>query len=352
MAWRAPGVRAGCLVASVSRKPTPERSRQSERCAPAVESLEADRAEIPQQRDDVIDAVLARTYKVPRAREFAAHGVSRRLKTMTHCIECVFVILPPDREDHPSMDELTDAVVYIQAFIFNAFACIDNLAWIWVCEKKLTTEKGEPIPAGKVGLGKKCKLVRRTLPAEFRKYLKSLDAWFDHLENFRHALAHRIPLYIPPCVVVEKDYPAYQLLEAQKAKALRRGNQRKYAQFDAKQKALTRYQPEMTLSGACCAAICSPAGARRHRPFENNQPKSNTILARYASATVKRNLRCSQVHPLLLGTPKTRRTAPDPQTASRATNVLQEQPRGLGRLLVRFAPETGQIADIAARPFR
>src|SRR5712671_1522714 len=89
-------------------------------------------------------------------------------------------------------------VICIQAFTFNAFACLDNLAWIWVCEKKLTTEQGDPIPAGKVGLGKKCKLVRRSLPADIRKYLKSLDAWFDHLENFRHALAHRIPLYIPP----------------------------------------------------------------------------------------------------------------------------------------------------------
>jgi hypothetical protein len=80
---------------------------------------------------------------------------------------------------------------------------------------------------------------------EFRAYLESLDAWFDNLENFRHALAHRIPLYILPCVVTEKDYPTYQLLWVQKAKALRRGNSAKYAQLDARQKALTKYQPEM-----------------------------------------------------------------------------------------------------------
>ena len=117
-----------------------------------------------------------------------------------------------------------------------------------MCEKKLTTEKGEPIPAGKVGLGKKCKLVRRSLPAEVRKHLKLLDPWFDSLENFRHALAHRIPLYIPPYMVAEKDFAAYQLLEAQKAKTRGRGNERKYAQLDARQKALTRYQPEMVHS--------------------------------------------------------------------------------------------------------
>jgi hypothetical protein len=107
----------------------------------AIDSLSADFAAMAQRRDEVLNAFLARAYQVPRAREFAAHGVSRRLKTMTHCIENLFGILPPERDDYPSMDELTDGVVYIQAFIFNAFACLDNLAWIWVCEKKLTTER-------------------------------------------------------------------------------------------------------------------------------------------------------------------------------------------------------------------
>jgi hypothetical protein len=76
----------------------------------ALESLEADRAAIPRKRDEVLHALLARDYEVPRAREFAAHGVSRRLKTMMLCIEYDFVILPPNREAHPSMDEPTHAV--------------------------------------------------------------------------------------------------------------------------------------------------------------------------------------------------------------------------------------------------
>ena len=211
----------------------------------SIESLAADYAAMPGKRDELLDAFLSRNYEVARAKEFAEHGVSRRLKTMTHCIENVFNILPPERDDLPSMEELTNAVVYIQAFIFNAFACLDNLAWIWVCEKKLTTDKGEDVPPTKVGLGKKCRIVRRSLPADLRKHLKSLDEWFEHLENFRHALAHRIPLYIPPCVVTEKDLPAYRLLDRQMAKAHRRGNYQRYEQLKAQQQALTRFQPEM-----------------------------------------------------------------------------------------------------------
>lgn len=101
---------------------------------------------------------------------------------MAHCIERVFAILPPEREDQPSMDELVDAVTYIQAFIFNCFACLDNLAWIWVCEQQLTTDRGETIPAAFIGLGKKCRVVRQSLPPDFRKHLKSLDKWLAHLE--------------------------------------------------------------------------------------------------------------------------------------------------------------------------
>ena len=213
--------------------------------AESIARLEADRAAMDQRRIEVLNELLARAYQVPRAKEFAEHGVSRRLRTITHCIENVFAILPPTRDDHPPIEELIDAVVYIQAFIFNAFACLDNLAWIWVCEKKLTTEDGERIPAGKVGLSKHCKVVRRSLPADFRKHLKSLDAWFDNLENFRHALAHRIPLYIPPSAVAEKDLAAYRLLEMLKAKAQRQRKWDKYRNLDGRQKALTRYQPEM-----------------------------------------------------------------------------------------------------------
>jgi hypothetical protein len=169
---------------------------------------------------------------------------------MSHCIENVFIILPPERESQPSMEELVDAVIYIQAFTFNTFACLDNLAWIWVCEKQLTTDKGEIVPPAMIGLSKKCKIVRRSLPADLQTHLKTLNPWFEHLENFRHALAHRIPLYIPPCAIRAQDVPAYRMLERQMAKALRRGNGVKYEQLRAQQQTLTKYQPEMMHSAA------------------------------------------------------------------------------------------------------
>ena len=136
-------------------------------------------------------------------------------------------------------------MVYIQAFTFNAFACVDNLAWIWVCEQQLTTDRGEAIPLSMVGLSKKCRIVRRSLPSDFQQHLKSLDKWFDQLENFRHALAHRIPLYISPCVIPKRDVREYEALEQKMEKARRKGNLGRYERLKVLQKSLTRYQPEM-----------------------------------------------------------------------------------------------------------
>jgi hypothetical protein len=88
-------------------------------------------------------------------------------------------------------------MINIQAFVFNVFGSIDNLAWIWVREKGLAMDDGLPIPNAWVGLGKKNRFVRHSFSTEFQEFLKGLNDWFDHLDDFRHALAHRIPLYYP-----------------------------------------------------------------------------------------------------------------------------------------------------------
>jgi hypothetical protein len=40
-------------------------------------------------------------------------------------------------------------------------------------------------------------MVRASLPADYAIYVEGFDPWFKYVENYRHALAHRIPLYIP-----------------------------------------------------------------------------------------------------------------------------------------------------------
>ena len=173
-----------------------------------------------------LDALLEKFFllelKNRRALEFARQGLPRRLKVMVRCIANVFGGIPPERADLPSRDELSDATINIQSFVFNVFGAVDNLAWVWMHENGQKRHDGTSIPDAHVGLGPKNESVRASLSQEFRDYLVSLDAWFAHLADLRHALAHRIPLYIPPYVIQNKDEPAYLALEAAMVEAAKR----------------------------------------------------------------------------------------------------------------------------------
>ncbi len=146
---------------------------------------------------DLAMEVITRPYRSHRAQEYAMHGVSRRLSTLQHCFERTFEIVPPT-EKSPSRYNLMDASAFIQAFIINTFGAIDNLAHVWCAEAQVCGKQGRPLSHTQIGLTPKSVLVRQSLSLDFQEYLAPMDGWFGYLESYRHALAHRIPLYIPP----------------------------------------------------------------------------------------------------------------------------------------------------------
>ena len=162
---------------------------------------------------------------------------------LARCITNVFDEIPPERTELPSRDELTDATINIQSFVFNVFGAIDNLAWVWMSEKGQKRNDGTPIPDTHIGLGPKNESVRLTLSQEFQDYLKTLDTWFTHLVDLRHSLAHRIPLYIPPYVIEAKDEQAYREFEAQMAEAAKKGDFKEYDRLSTEQLRLGRFRP-------------------------------------------------------------------------------------------------------------
>src|SRR5690242_19151030 len=82
-------------------------------------------------------AFQSRHYKTERGKEFAFQGFGRRMGIIARAIENVFTALPPecDREDVAAGENIADAVIALHAFVINIVGCIDNLAWVWVCEK-------------------------------------------------------------------------------------------------------------------------------------------------------------------------------------------------------------------------
>jgi hypothetical protein len=185
----------------------------------------------------------ARKYRSERGREYAFHGFGRRLGLLASAVDQVFTVLPPEREGIPNREELSSAILVIQAFVLNAIGCLDNLAWIWVYERAVRARNGADLNPKSVGLWKP--QVQESLSKEFRAYLNTRKSWFEDVNKFRDALAHRIPLYIPPYAVEKSKLEEHNRLEQKATAALARGDHVAYDQLGDEQKKLGEFRPWM-----------------------------------------------------------------------------------------------------------
>ncbi len=200
---------------------------------------------VERRYNSLLLAFTRHRFENDEAREFAQHGFMRRLGTLRRCIENVFAIIPPDTVKVPDRPILHDAQINIQAFFANVYGSVDNLAWIWVFERGLA----DTIPRNRVGFRAHHTEVRSTLSTEFREYLQTLDPWMDYIIEYRDALAHRIPLYVPPGGVPKEHANAYNELSRQMTDALYiREDGFEYERLAIQQEQLLVFQPLITHS--------------------------------------------------------------------------------------------------------
>lgn len=159
----------------------------------------------------VTDALFAYKFGDAVAREMMQHGFSRRVADLKHGLERVFEILPPEAKE-AARGDLQDATAFLQSFVINTFGAIDNLAWVWALEF-CSVNRGKLPDRGRIGLRPVNTTVRGSLSNATQNYLKGTDDWFGYLEEYRHALAHRIPLYIPPKTFNDADSAEFKRLE-------------------------------------------------------------------------------------------------------------------------------------------
>jgi hypothetical protein len=155
----------------------------------------------------------------PHARSHLLHGACRRLNTMRRCIVRIFELFPPSQESPLSRIALNDVQIYLQAFVINVSGVLDNWAWAFVLRHGLEKDFAPP----NVSLFKE--QTQRVLPTEFSKYLTSekIQKWHTtYLKEERDALAHRIPLYVPPAALTPNDVEKHQQLETERMDAAER----------------------------------------------------------------------------------------------------------------------------------
>lgn len=210
-----------------------------------LEHIENEFQQVQGQYEFLLHNYVWRNFQNEKAIEYAKHGFSRRMKTLVRCIKRLFELLPPNRVDLPDDDDLTDSAIFVQAFIFNVFGVIDNLASIWVSETGLTERNGKQLSRKAVGLLPGCTTLRKSLSDDLQQYLTSLDGWFSYLASYRHALAHRVPLYIPPSVVIGDKRTLFTEIGRKIEEAAKRGDVRSYKELFKEQEALGVFRPWM-----------------------------------------------------------------------------------------------------------
>jgi hypothetical protein len=87
------------------------------------------------------------------------------------------------------------------------------------------------------------------LSDKLQAYLQGLDPWLEYVIEYRDALGHRIPLYIPPGGVQPKNLDAYNDLSRRITEALYvKYDGFEYEQLSAEQERLLIFQPLITHS--------------------------------------------------------------------------------------------------------
>jgi hypothetical protein len=152
--------------------------------------------------------------KNDKARVYVYQGVSRRLGTLTRCLINIFDLFPPERTLRLSKDELIDVSINLHAFFINITGVFDNLGWVFVFENNLLG-KPRDNKISRTGVGVFNNRTQNFLNENLREYLnqESILSWYkNYSKNYRDALAHRIPLYVPPSALNEAEVEEYNMI--------------------------------------------------------------------------------------------------------------------------------------------
>lgn len=154
-------------------------------------------------------------------------------------------MIPPSRRKAVDSLRREKTEIYLQSFFLNISGCLDNLAWMWVHELGLKKQNGKPLSRSEVGFRKTQTVLRASVSPSFALYLDSLESWATAGENYRDALAHRIPLYIPPFSVTIGNVDEHRRLESASRIAQFRAEHVLSADFDKQRGKLEFFQAMM-----------------------------------------------------------------------------------------------------------
>jgi len=146
--------------------------------------------------------------------EHMLRGAGRRLSVLRRSLENIFTLFPIETTEPLAKDVLSDVQINLHAFVINIYGVFENWAWAFVLRHNLEADIGN-----RQSIGMFKPETQKHLPALLRKYLaeeETKQLYKNYLKEYRDALAHRIPLYIPPAIFTPEQTKQYNELEEEK----------------------------------------------------------------------------------------------------------------------------------------
>jgi hypothetical protein len=175
------------------------------------------------------------------AREYLLFGAGRRISVLRRAMSRIFEEFPLRLELPLPLPVIHDVQIYLQAYVMNLFGLFDNWAWAFVLFHGLEGDVG-----GKFGVGFQRRETQKFLPQPLREYVTNErhQQWSEnYLKSYRDALAHRIPLYIPPAQLSFEEGARYNELEIEKMRCIREHQFERLGQVEAEQRHLGKPMP-------------------------------------------------------------------------------------------------------------
>ena len=186
----------------------------------SIERLNKERLKVADRLAALMVTTLKEQQKisVEEAAEYLRFGVGRRLSVMKHCLNTVFNVFPPQEIKPLRSEQLNVVQISLQAFVINLSGIFDNFAWAFVLLhglqlKELADKRGNP---DRMKIGMFNPATQAFLPPELLAWANDaqIKVWqTDYLKSYRDALAHRIPLYIPPSRLTEAEARRFSEIE-------------------------------------------------------------------------------------------------------------------------------------------
>jgi hypothetical protein len=173
-----------------------------------------------------------------RIEEHLHFGAVRRVRVLKRSLENIFTLFPPTAKQLLGPDELSDVQINLHAFVMNLYGVFDNWAWAFVIRHDLEAAIGK-----RQRIGLFIEATKKYLPPNILSSVSdpANSAWYEkYLKSYRDALAHRIPLYIPPADFTPEDSERFNQLQRELGESLRSSDLGRHMEAKRQQMAIGR----------------------------------------------------------------------------------------------------------------